>query len=90
MDTTKTRPEGQNRKPRPSGDRPQGTKKRPEEAARVRQEAEETLFGEVVAHYERWKCMADADPSWAARNPIHVEVQKDTDHSLHVTCYPAI
>lgn len=34
MDTTKTRPEGQNRKPRPTGDRPQGTKKRPEEAAR--------------------------------------------------------
>ena len=67
-----------------------GKYERPEEAARVRQEAEETLFGEVVAHYERWKCMADADPSWAARNPIHVEVQKDTDHSLHVTCYPVL
>ena len=62
----------------------------PEEAARVRQEAEERLFGTVVAHYEQWKKIADADPAWAAQNPVHVEVQKDTDHSLHVTCYPTL
>ena len=43
MDTTKTRPEGQNRKPRPSGDRPQGTKKRPEEAARKQRPQEGTV-----------------------------------------------
>ncbi len=33
MDTTKTRPEGEIRRPRREGERPQGTKKRPEEAA---------------------------------------------------------
>lgn len=59
-----------------------------EEAARVRHEAEEELFGTVLAHYDRWKSRAKEDPAWAAENPVHFCVAQDAQKRLKVTCLP--
>ena len=47
-----------------------------EEAAEARQEAEHILFGGTAAYYEKWKQRADADPAWAAANPIRIQVNR--------------
>lgn len=48
-----------------------------EAAAAVRKMAEETLFGDVIRYYDLYKRRADEDPSWAEKNPIHINVKKD-------------
>ena len=48
-----------------------------EEAAEVRQRAEEVLFDGFVDYYERWQAMAAENDVWAAANPIKIQVIKD-------------
>ncbi len=47
-----------------------------DEAAAARREAEEELFGQTARYYDRWKAKADADPEWAAENPVKITVEK--------------
>lgn len=58
-----------------------------EDAAEARKEAEEVLFDGVAEHYEKWKEYAQADPDWAARNPIQVIVDQ-SEQKLRVTMLP--
>jgi len=58
-----------------------------EAAAEARKEAEEVLFDGVAEHYRKWKEYADADPEWAAQNPIQVTVNQ-SDQKLSVTLLP--
>lgn len=60
-----------------------------EDAAKARQDAEKLLFDGSIEHYERWKEKADADPIWAAENPIKILVSKKSGE-LDVTFLPAI
>lgn len=61
-----------------------------EEAAEARKEAEELLFDGATAHYERWEIKADADPKWAANNPVEIIVSKKSASELNVTFLPAM
>ena len=61
-----------------------------EEAAEARKEAEELLFDGATAHYERWKIKADADPEWAANNPVEIIVSKKSASELNVTFLPVM
>ena len=47
-----------------------------EEAAQVRREAEEVLFDGFAEYYAKWRKKADADPDWAEKNPIQVNVER--------------
>lgn len=64
-----------------------GTYENIEDAAEARKEAEEVLFDGVAEHYQKWKEYADADPDWAAMNPIQVIVNQ-SDRKLSVTLLP--
>ena len=66
-----------------------GTFSRIEDAAKARAEAEEILFDGVAEHYRRWKEAADADPAWAANNPVQVSVHQE-DGKLKVTLLPVL
>lgn len=46
------------------------------DAAEARREAEEALNDRVTTFYDRWKMKADADPAWAASNPIRINVER--------------
>ncbi|MBQ8647829.1 MAG: hypothetical protein IJ484_06790, partial [Oscillospiraceae bacterium] len=59
-------------------------------AAAARRRAEEQVYGSTVAYYARWKARADADPAWAAANPIRIQVQQGSEHDLCVTFSPAL
>ena len=59
-------------------------------AVKARKEAEELLFEETVAHFERWKARADSDPLWAAENPFEVSVSKGAAGALSVTYCPTL
>ena len=48
-----------------------------EQAAAVRKRAEDVLFVGFAEYYERWTKRAEADPAWAAENPIEIAVNKD-------------
>lgn len=58
-----------------------------EEAAAARREAEEVLFDGFAEYYQQWKRFAEADPAWAADNPIQVIVNH-CDRKLQVTLLP--
>lgn len=64
-----------------------GTYENIEDAAEARKEAEEVLFDCVAEHYQKWKEFADADPEWAALNPVQVIVNQ-SDKKLNVTLLP--
>lgn len=60
-----------------------------EEAAAVRQMAEEALYGEIVRYYDLYKRKTAEDPDWAEKNPIRFNVKKDgADISVQIT--PAV
>lgn len=59
-----------------------------EDAAKARREAEMLLFDGVVAHYDKWKSLADADPEWAEEHPIEIAVEKKNNSELSVTMLP--
>jgi len=61
-----------------------------DDAAKARREAEALLFDGVVAHYDKWKALADADPEWAKDNPIEITVSKKSKSELQVTMLPAM
>ncbi|MCD8230647.1 MAG: transcriptional regulator [Clostridiales bacterium] len=65
-----------------------GTYQTLEEAASVRKEAEECLFGEFLGFYEKWKERAGANPEWAAENPISFVVNRDETGYFHVSMSP--
>ena len=60
------------------------------DAVKARREAEELLFEETVAFYERWKQKADIDPVWAEQNPVKINVTKDAANKLSVEFLPYI
>ena len=59
-----------------------------EDAVQVRKEAEELLFDGSAAFYEKWKEKAQADPEWAAENPMEIHVTRDSAHGLQVKFLP--
>lgn len=61
-----------------------------EKAVEARKEAEEILFDGVAAYYEKYKQKADADPGWAADNPVAINVRKDKDNDISVVFQPAV
>ncbi|MCD8230384.1 MAG: transcriptional regulator, partial [Clostridiales bacterium] len=46
------------------------------EAAAARKEAEESLFGEFLDFYGKWKEKAEADPDWGKENPVSFSVTR--------------
>lgn len=65
-----------------------GTYQTAEEAAQVRKEAEKILFVQTVEYYQKWKEIADANPDWAAENPINLIVTKDSYNELNIQYFP--
>lgn len=65
-----------------------GTYETVEEAAKIREEAEEILFRQTVEYYRKWKAIAEADPAWGEENPIRLEVAKDIRGDLNVIYSP--
>ena len=61
-----------------------------EQAAEARREAEEILYDKVSAFYDMWKQRAIDDPAWAERNPISIQVNKNSDNGISVTLLPRI
>ena len=66
-----------------------GTYDNIEDAARARKEAEEILFGGVSEYYERYRKCAEADPEWARKNPVKINVSK-VGNELSVTITPVL
>ncbi len=67
-----------------------GTYRTLEEAAEVRKDAEECLFGTFLDFYDKWKKKADADQEWAKANPVSVNVQQGEDGRFHVSLSPTL
>ncbi|MBQ7371842.1 MAG: hypothetical protein IJW67_08175, partial [Blautia sp.] len=65
-----------------------GTYQTAEEAAQARKEAEKILFVQTVEYYEKWKEIAEANPDWAAENPISLIVTKDSHNELNIQYSP--
>ena len=61
-----------------------------EDALKARRAAEELVFAGTVAHYEKWKAKADADPAWGEANPIEIRVERKEGGTLAVTFLPMI
>lgn len=61
-----------------------------DDAVSARKEAESLLFDGAAAHYDRWKQRADADPVWAASNPISISVERKAPSGLAVTFLPVM
>lgn len=66
-----------------------GTYDNIEDAAEARRQAEAVLFDGVAAHYHAWKRRADADPEWAAQNPVQVSVTQEKG-ALSVVMLPVL
>lgn len=67
-----------------------GTYSTLEEAAEARRKGEELLHTGTAEYYARWKALADADPEWAAENPINIRVERDGYGELKVWFEPAV
>ncbi|MCD7751035.1 MAG: transcriptional regulator [Lachnospiraceae bacterium] len=65
-----------------------GTYRTLEEAASVRKEAEECLYGEFLSFYEKWNEKASANPEWAADNPVSFVVNRDETGNFHISMSP--
>ena len=61
-----------------------------EEAAEARKEGEEVFCDTVVEYYEKWKAKADADSTWAAKNPMRIFVDRDESHRIRVEFLPQL
>jgi len=66
-----------------------GTYEHIEDAIEARKEAEETLFDGLAAYYEKYRVRAEADPQWAAANPVKISVQKEAVKGIRVIYDPA-
>lgn len=67
-----------------------GAYDRIEEAIEARRAAEEQLFESTASFYERWKKKAEADPQWAAENPIRIEVHQRSDYAFSLRLLPVM
>jgi len=67
-----------------------GTYSTIEEATEARRKGEELLHTGTAEYYARWKAIADADPEWAAENPISIRVERDGYGELNVRFEPAV
>ncbi len=65
-----------------------GTYKTLEEAASVRKKAEESLFGEFLEFYDRWREKADADPQWGLENPVNISVSRTETGDFRILMQP--
>jgi len=65
-----------------------GTYENIEDAANARLEAEETVFAGTVAYYDKWKEAAERNPEWAEKNPMQIEVGRDSKNKLTITVTP--
>lgn len=60
-----------------------------EEAHEARLDAEEALFQPTLEYHAQWQAKADADPAWAAENPMKIIVSK-VNHRLNVCFLPLL
>ena len=61
-----------------------------EDAVKAREAAQEQLFDTTASFYAKWKEKADADPAWAAENPIHIQVSRNESQEFSVILLPAL
>lgn len=67
-----------------------GTYMEYEEAVQARKEAELLIREGTVNHYNKWKILAEADPTWGKENPIAIRIEKREDHRIAITFLPVI
>ena len=67
-----------------------GTFDRFEEAVAARKQAEDMINRGTVAHYDRWKAKAEADPAWGKANPMEIRVSRNVNHELVVDFLPEL
>ena len=67
-----------------------GSYDRLEDAKAARAEAEELINDEVVAYYQRWRALADADPAWGENHPMQIEVSHDAHDRLKLDFQPSL
>ena len=67
-----------------------GTYDNIDDAIEARRKGEELLHTGTAEYYERWKKLADADPDWAAENPISIRVERDSYGELKVWFEPDV
>ena len=67
-----------------------GTYKNIDDAVAARKEAEEAVFETALPFYEAWLKRSEADPEWAAQNPISVEVKRDSQNRLYLDMAPKL
>ena len=67
-----------------------GSYKTLEAAAAARAAAEKAIADEVVGFYEKWRRQAEADPEWAARNPIRIQVDRVKQGELKLILQPTL
>ncbi len=60
-----------------------------EEAHEARLDAEEALFQPTLEYHARWQEKADADPAWAAENPMKITVSI-VNHRLNISFLPLL
>ncbi len=60
-----------------------------EEAHEARLDAEEALFQPTLEYHAKWQKKAEADPVWAAENPMKIIVSK-VNHRLIVSFLPTL
>ena len=61
-----------------------------EDAVQARKVAEDIINNGTVDHYSRWKERAEADPQWAAENPIEIKVHKSAVGELEIQFMPDV
>ena len=67
-----------------------GTFDKFEEAVAARKQAEDMINRGTVAHYDRWKAKAEADPAWGEANPMEIRVSRNVNHELVVDFLPEL
>lgn len=61
-----------------------------EQAAAVRYKAEQVLHKEFLDYYAEWKKRADANPGWAALNPVTVKVTRNLKGEFQLIMSPTL
>lgn len=60
-----------------------------EQAHQARLDAEEALFEPTLEYHAKWQEKADADPAWAAENPMKITVSI-VNHQLNISFLPLL
>lgn len=61
-----------------------------EEASAVRKKAEDTLYGEFLEFYDRWKQRADTDPEWGRENEVSISVSRKETGEFSIRMLPVL